>query len=122
LEYELHLVLHIFKAGPYPSKAKVRKTRLTGFPNASVFPWTYTDFAERYGKDVMEKEARTETLATPEQITEVTRLLGIVKLPDGTIDKWFTAAGVEAWAEMETGRAAKAIDYLTNMITKKEAA
>lgn len=120
LEYELHLALHIVKAGPYPAKARIRKTRLTGFPSAEVFPWTYPDFAERYGRDVMEKAAKTETLATPEQIAEVGRLLNVVKLPDGTVDKWFTAAGVDSWAEMETGRVAKAISHLNSLI--KEAA
>lgn len=122
LEYELHLALHIFRAGPYPAKARVRKTRLTGFPAADVFPWTYADFAARYGKDVMEKDAKTVTLATEAQLTEVRRLLDIVKLPDGTVEKWFTAASVERWEDMDTDRIGKCVDHLNNLISKKEAA
>ena len=122
LEYELHLCLNIFKAGGYPSKARVRKSRLTGFPDADVFPWTYRDFAARYGKDVIEKKTQQIVLATPEQLAEITRLLGIIKLPDGTEQKWLTAAGVETWAEMETTRAGKALAYLNDLTTKKEAA
>lgn len=115
LAYELHLVLNIVKAGP-SRLARVGKSRLLGFPEGSTFPWAYADFAERYGVDVIEKEATPIVLATPEQIAEVTRLLDVVKLPDGTVDKWFKKAEVEEWSEMNTDIIEKCIASLKEKI------
>lgn len=111
LEYELDLCLNVIKAGS-SRNAKVRKSRLLGFPDASTFPWSYADFAEKYGKDVIEKKSETITLATEEQLKEVEKLLSIVKLPDGQEDKWLKAANVDGWDEMSTERIAKAIDHI----------
>lgn len=87
LEYELHLCLNIVKTGE-SRKARVRKSRLTGFPDGSLFDWNYPEFAARYGKDVIEKPSKKIELASDEQLAEVQRLLGIVKLSDSTQDKW----------------------------------
>jgi hypothetical protein len=90
LEYELHLCLNIMKQGG-SHKARVRKSRLTGFPDATVFDWSYAVFAEKYGKDIMEKQAVAIQLATPEQLAEVDRLLEKVRLSDtDRKDKWLT--------------------------------
>jgi len=51
-------------------------------------------------------------VASDDQIAEVKRLLEIVKLPDGTIDKWFHKAGVDAWEEMDADIVAKCITSL----------
>lgn len=111
LEYELHLCLNIIKVGPQ-RLAKVKKSRLTGFPDASTSPWSYEDFAERYGKDVIEKEATQLVLATSEQLAELQRLLDSVKLADGTIEKWFTAANVSSFEEMEEAKITKIISHI----------
>lgn len=116
LEYELHLCLNIIKAGP-DRLARIGKSRLTGFPEATTFPWSYEAFAERYGKDVIEKESKQIALATPDQIAEVTRLLDVVKLPEGTVDKWFQKAGVESWTEMDADKIDKCIVTLKEKIS-----
>ena len=64
LEYELHLCLNIIKTGS-TRRALVRKSRLTGFPDSDTFKWSYEEFASRYGRDVMETEAKQVELATP---------------------------------------------------------
>lgn len=115
LEYELHLALHITKQGP-SRIARVRKSRLLGFPDGSTLPWSYEDFAERYGRDVIEGEVKQIIVASPEQVAEVNRLIGLVKLPDGQVEKWLNAAGVSEWAEMETDRVDKAIAHLKGLI------
>jgi hypothetical protein len=120
LEYELDLCLNIIKAGS-TRNSRVRKSRLTGFPDASVFPWSYADFAKLYGKDVIEKKSESITLATPEQLKEVERLLSLVKLPEGQEDKWLKQANVEGWEEMETTRTQKAIEHIkTTYLTTGE--
>lgn len=111
LEYELHLCLNIFKQGK-DRKARVTKTRLTGFPEAEVFPWSFADFAGRYGKDVIEQASKQIVLASPEQLAKVKNLLEIVKLPEGQVEKWFKAGGVETWEEMDAVKVQAVIDYI----------
>lgn len=121
LEYELDLCLNIIKSGPART-ARVRKSRLLAFPDALTFPWSYKDFAKLYGEEVIQKQSTQITLATDEQIAEINRLLSVVKLPDGQVDKWLSAAQVDSWADMSTERIAKAIDHIkkTYLNTKGE--
>lgn len=115
LEYELHLCLNIIKAGP-DRLAKIGKSRLLGFPESTTFKWSYDEFAERYGKDIIEKETKQIVLATPEQIAEVTRLLGVVKVPDDWQEKVFKRANVETWAEMDGEKVDASIAWLKERI------
>lgn len=110
LEYELHLCLNIVKAGERRF-CRVRKSRLTGFPDASTFDWTYEEFAKRYGKDIIEKNVTKLNLATEEQISEVKRLAGIVKLGDSAADKFITE-NINTLGELESSRVEKIINHL----------
>ncbi len=115
LEYDLHFVLRITKIGLGDNAkrfATVGKSRLTGFPEGAKFDWSYTEFAARYGKDVIEKEVQKVVLATPEQLAEITALLEVVKTPDGWQEKCFAKDGVESWAEMDTAAIDKFIQFL----------
>ena len=115
LEYELDLALHITKQGA-TRLARVKKSRLGPFPEADAFQLTYDEFATRYGREVIEGAVHTLTLATPEQVAEVNRLLGIVKLEEGKIEKWFNAANVSSWDEMDADKIGKVIDHLKERI------
>jgi hypothetical protein len=113
-------VLRISKIGAGENAkrfANIGKSRLTGFPEGEKFDWSYAEFAERYGKDVIEKEVKPIILATPEQVAEVNRLLTLVKLPDGTTEKWLSKASVDSFDEMDTDTIAKCIDFLKQKIT-----
>ncbi len=116
LEYELHLALEILKTGP-TRKARVRKSRLTGFPDADSFEWSYADFAKRYGKDIIEQASHTITLASAEQVSEIERLLSVVNIPAADIEKWKAKAGAETFAEFTTEQAAGVIKSLNNKLT-----
>jgi hypothetical protein len=119
IEYDLHLVLRIGKLGAGTNSkryAQIGKSRLTGFPEGERFDWSYASFAERYGKDVIEAEAVPVVLASPEQVAEVNRLLAVVKLPDGTVEKWLTKASVESFEEMSTETIAACIAHLNGKI------
>jgi hypothetical protein len=111
LEYELHLALRVVKQGA-SRKAFVRKSRLLGFPEAASFPWSYADFAERYGRDVIEGSVKQVTLATMEQVAEVRRLLTVVKVDDDFTDKCFARAGASKWEELDDVQITKTIDFL----------
>jgi hypothetical protein len=116
LEYELHLALNIQKRGD-TRVAVVRKSRLTGFQDAAYFPWAYSEFAQRYGKDVMEEKAKAIVLATPEQVGEIKRLLENVKISEDIIEKWYTKAGVTDFSEMNTEQAKGIVEFLKGKIS-----
>lgn len=120
LEYELDLCLNIVKAGPSRT-ARVRKSRLEHFPDASAFPWSYADFSEKYGKEVIEKKSQNLVLATPEQLAEMKSLMETVRLPDGQEGKWLAASQVSGWDEMATDRIARAIDHIKKTYLKQPA-
>jgi hypothetical protein len=82
-----------------------------------MFPWSYENFAERYGRIVIEKEAKPIVLADESQISELNRLLSIVKMPEDWADKVFKKAGVEAWPEMDQDKIEKVIAQLKSRLT-----
>lgn len=100
LAYDLHLLLNIIKTGT-TRRAKIGKSRLPSFPESTAFLWSYEEFAERYGKDVIERAAAPLILASPEQVAEMKRLLDLVKVPEDWQEKTFKKAEVESWEEMD---------------------
>ncbi len=119
LEYELHLCLNIIKAGPQRI-ARIRKSRLQGFPDGESFKWSYKDFADRYGKDVIEKEGKKIVLITPEQISKIQSLLKIINLPEGQLDKWLKAGNAEKLEELEQCKAQKIIEFIEEKYINKK--
>jgi hypothetical protein len=115
LEYELHLALRIIKQGK-SRKAFVRKTRLLGFPEGESFAWDYGTFADRYGREVIEGAVKTLELATPDQLAEMQRLLGAVRVDADFAEKCFARTGAASWTEMDTVQIGKVIEFLKGKI------
>lgn len=115
LIYELDLTLQAVKRGP-ARLAVVRKSRLTGFNDAESFPLDYSEFATRYGKDSIEAPAHQITLAKPEQVKEIERLLSIVKTEPETVQKWLTKAGADNFTEFTEAQAAAVIKSLNKTL------
>jgi hypothetical protein len=111
LPYELDLTINVEKLGPRRI-GRVGKSRLVNFPENEMFDFDFETFAERYGREVIEKEARPLVLATEDQVAEVRRLLSIVKMPDDWTDKCFKKANCEDWPDMDSELIAKVIDAL----------
>lgn len=118
LEYELHLVLRIAKNGPSRT-AYIGKTRLAQFPDGESFPWSFTEFAKRYGAEVIGRASVKANLATPEQRAEYDRLLTKVKVPDDILAKW--AAAVPDVALLEVPAIQKRIDWLSAQLNAQTA-
>ncbi len=115
LEYELDLALRIMKQGK-TRKAFVRKSRLLGFPDGDSFAWDYNTFADRYGRDIIEGVVKSIVLATPEQVAEVNRLLGAVKVEPDFEAKCLSKAGAQSWDELDGEQIDKTINYLKGKI------
>jgi hypothetical protein len=116
LEYELDLCLNIVPGGKNSPVARVRKSRLEGFPNTESFPWSYEEFAQRYGKEIIEKQGEALVLASKEALAELAALLSRWKAPDGQEEKWLRAAKVEEYSEMSADQVAKLIEYINKQI------
>lgn len=120
LEYELHLVLRISQIGAGDNAkrfANVGKSRLSGFPSGERLTWSYGEFAERYGKDVIEKEVVPVVLASNEEVTEIVRLLTVVKVDPDIVAKWLTKAGAESFDEMSSEQIQACIQHLKGKLT-----
>lgn len=119
LEYELHLVLNIVKNGP-SRKALICKTRLQEFAERENFDWCFSEFANRYGKDIIESSAKQIILATPEQVTKVKYLVELLKVDPDVQAKWFDKAKADGFEDMSEEHIAKCIQALEAKLPKKE--
>lgn len=115
LDYLFDLVIELGKKGK-KRHAKVVKTRLEAFPDEDVFEWSYDAIMKRCDPSVIERNAVSVALASPEQVREIKDLLAIVRLPEGTADKWFAKAGVDVWEDMPADVLAKCIDFVKNRL------
>lgn len=105
--------------------AKGRRMALTKKERAEVgkpkfpveFEWSYKNFLVYYGKEELERESTPIPLATPEQVAEVKKLLGIVKVEETWETDCLNKADVDSWEELTAEKIGKAITFLTN---KKE--
>jgi hypothetical protein len=111
LDYWFDLVVELGKKGK-KRLAKVTKTRIDSFPDDDVFEWNYDAIKRRYDVTMLEKEATVLALSRPEQVREIKELLSLVRLPEGTVEKWFAKAGVDLWEDMPAESVAKCIDYV----------
>lgn len=111
LDYLFDLALEIQRRGK-DRVGIVRKTRLEGFPEGDIFPFGYDEIASRYGRAVLERDAKPEALATADQIAEIKELLDARKDADELTEKWLSKAGAEGFSEMSSDVIVKCIDYL----------
>jgi hypothetical protein len=110
LEYDLDLVLEVSRVNKV-TRATVKKTRISGFPEGESFDLTWAEFAKRSG-DVINRKAEAFVLATPEQVSELKALMDTIKTPEGWEDKALAKEGVTSWDEMASERIQAAIDVL----------
>ena len=115
--YMFDLALEIQRRGA-KTVAVVRKSRLEKFPDGEVFDFSYSAIRDRFGASV-EREVKPVVLATAEQVTELQRLIDVVKLPEGTTDKWLVAGGVDCFEDMEGDKVAKCIEAVKAKLPKE---
>jgi len=117
LDYDLDLCLNIIRQGDRRI-AKVSKSRLLSFPDASTFTWSYDEFAKLYGKEVIEKQGEVMVLATVEQVKELNDLIALLNIQSDVIEKWLKKEEVEAFAEMSTANIQKYINAVKAKLPK----
>ena len=116
LEYELDLWIEIIKEGK-SRKGRVRKSRLLGFVEGERFELDYKDFAERYGKKLINADHQvTHQTATPEQASNLITLCRDAGIPTTTISKWCEKAGVESAELLPPDVMNKCLEYAKGRI------
>ncbi len=115
LDYLFDLVFEIQKRGK-DRVGLVKKSRIESFPDNETFPFSYEEIAKRYGRDILERNAIAQELASSEQVKELVRLIDLIKVPEEVSRKWLDKSSSEKWEEMPTDAIQKCIDYLTSKI------
>jgi hypothetical protein len=115
LDYLFDLVFEIQKRGAH-RVGLVKKSRIESFPDGESFPFSYEEIAKLYGREVLERDAVAQELATVEQVKEITRLIDLLKVPEETFQKWLDKAGSERWEDMQKESIQKCIDHLKSKI------
>lgn len=121
LDYWFDLVVELGKKGKH-RMARVRKTRIETFPDEDVFEWSYDAIKKRYDNGTLEREADAVQLASPAHVAEIKELLNLVRMPEGTVEKWFAKAGVDVWEDMPAETIAKCIEYVKSRLPPSFAA
>jgi len=115
LDYLFDLVFEIQKRGNNRI-AIIKKSRIESLPDGDTFAFSYNEIANRYGRDVLERDAVAEKLASKEQIVELTRLIDLLKVPEETTQKWLDKAKAVNFVDMPNDAIQKCIDHLNKQI------
>lgn len=119
LDYLFDLVFEIQKRGTN-RVGLVRKSRIESFPDSESFPFSYDEIANRYGRQIIERDAVAQELASPEQVCEMLRLVDLLKVPSETYQKWLDKASSECWEDMQKESIQKCIAHLKSKISGNE--
>ncbi len=120
LDYLFDLVFEIQKRGR-DRIGIIKKSRIESFPDGETFPFSYDEIADRYGKDILEKDAIAVELASKDQVSEIKRLVELLNIPESVWAKWLDKADAASFDEMDTGSAQKCIEFLKTRIEGKAA-
>lgn len=113
LDYLFDLVFEIQKRGK-DRIGLIRKSRIETFPDGEQFPFSYDEIATRYGKDILEKEAVAEKVASRDQIARLRMLIELYKEPEEIVQKWLDKANAESFDEMNESIISKLITHMEN--------
>lgn len=118
LDYLFDLVFEVQKRGK-ERVGLIKKSRIESLPDGETFPFSYDEIANRYGKDILERDAIAEKLATKEQVERLNYLVDLFKLPVEVTDKWKDKANAETFDEMNESLIVKCIASLEDKLKTK---
>jgi hypothetical protein len=123
LDYLFDLVFEIQKRGK-ERVGLIKKSRIENFPDGETFPFSYEEIAKRYGKEILERDAVAEILASKEQIERLKELIDLYKEPEEVVQKWLDKANASTFEEMSEDIIKKIIIHMENKSksTKENAA
>jgi len=111
LDYLFDLVFEIQKRGK-DRIGIIKKSRIEEFPDGDTFPFSYDEIAIRYGKDVLERDAVAEMLASKDQVSRLKQLIELYKEPMEVVQKWLDKANAETFEELNSTIIEKLIKHM----------
>lgn len=118
LDYLFDLVFEVQKRGKERT-GLIKKSRIESLPDGETFPFSYDEIAIRYGREILERDAIAEVLATQEQVERLNYLIDLFKVPVEITDKWKTKANAESFDEMNESLIVKCIQSLEDKLQSK---
>ena len=118
LDYLFDLVFEVQKRGK-ERYALVKKSRLEEFPDCETFPFSYDEIAKRYGREILEKDAVPEKLASKSQVARLQELIDLFKEPEESVGKWLAKANADSLDEMPESIILKLIAHMESKINSK---
>jgi hypothetical protein len=112
-DYLYDLVFRLEKKGDKRMAITIKERAEIGqgkFP--PEFEWSYSNFKQFYGADIIERVAAPVEMATPEQVAKVKALLEVVRIEESEINAWLAKADVSDWSEMTAETIGKTIAFL----------
>lgn len=98
-DYYMDLVIEVQKNGD-ERLGRIVKSRIEGLPEGDVFPFSYDEIAERYGRTDLERDAKPVAFASTETVANLREMLAS-RTDAGELEaKWLRAAGVEDFNDM----------------------
>lgn len=111
LGHEMNLQCEAIRVGGV-TFMRVKRSKYECLIRGQEIPMTYDAFSKAYGKDVMERKPEGLVIATPEQVAEITKLSGILKVTDEDMTSWLNKAGAEEIQDLSKEHATKMIEFL----------
>ncbi|HLX54259.1 MAG TPA: AAA family ATPase [Aquella sp.] len=118
LDYLFDLVFEIQKRRK-ERVGLIKKSRIENFPDGDTFPFSYQEIATRYGKEVLERDAVAEKLASAEQVSRLEFLIDLYKEPEAVVQKWKDKANADTFEEMNEEIIKKLIVHMENKSNAK---
>jgi hypothetical protein len=111
LDYELDLWLETKLIGQ-TRLATVVKSRIEGFPVGTDIDLDFASFEKLYGRAVVEGPVKPIVLANAQQVSEIKRLVELLKVPEDEFDKWLTKAQATEVEDLASENADKMLKFL----------
>lgn len=91
---------------------RIVRSKYAALIRGQEIPMSYDAFAKAYGKDVMERKSEGLIIATPDQVSEILKLTGILKMTQDELDGWLNKAEAEEVQDLSKENADKFIKFL----------
>lgn len=111
LGHEMNLQCEAIRVGGV-TFMRVKRSKYECLIRGQEIPMTYDAFSKAYGKDVMERKPEGLIIATADQVDEINKLTGILKVSDEDMTSWLNKAGAEEVQDLSAENAKKMIEFL----------
>lgn len=115
MHYELDLWLQTKMVGT-KRFATIAKSRIDAFPAFTDIALDFPTFQKLYGASVIDESVTPIVLATAEQLTEIKRIVELLKITDEEMDRWLAKAQAVDMEDLSKENATKFLEFLTKKL------